>query len=137
MKASTVTRRVFLFRVLPGLALASAAALTFFPHLIIDKRTWPKKVLELLGPTAISGVIGKVYCSYALECSDIHALEERLRTLFERSSRKWLLTQAEAAEFVKEMVAEDYKSGNIQEIRGWLVPETLLLLNAYAYRTSQ
>ena len=87
--------------------------------------------VRLLGARATFAPITTPYCHTSLICNDKNFLEARLEALL-RQNGPAPVTMQEAVVLQQQMVIADYAQGQLLQVNGWLLPESVVLTAVYA-----
>ncbi|MBY0406712.1 MAG: hypothetical protein K2Q01_03410 [Rickettsiales bacterium] len=126
----TLTRRAML------LATFSAMMLTMvIPGLYVKK--WmaadspPDTWVHLLGPGFTSAKLADIYL-HADDGRYADTLHQRVNRILSQVSHLPLNTHADAVHILENLMQKNYAEGALIIVNGWVLPESLVVMNAYA-----
>lgn len=115
--------------IVPVLAVAAGAPLLW---------RWPRRgavaaaaFVRLLGRKATIPAITQKYCRMTPRCNDRDYLEARLGALLLKAG-PLPATAQEAEARLLHMALADYAQGEVMAVEGWVLPESVVMTNAYA-----
>ena len=85
----------------------------------------------LLGDASKLPALGKEYCKIEPHCHDQYSVRTQLGALLENEDMTNIRTAQDALTLLRKMMCADYAKGNMLVVDGWVLPKSLLLVNAY------
>ena len=119
-----LNRRKFILASAAAIPLAGATAMTLSSALLSS----PQHFIRGVGPELYDTALGKIFMETVLRGIDSSQIFHNLRAKF-GVLEQWF----GFASSLRAQAKEDYRTGRVMEVNGWLMPETAVHLSALAY----